>query len=440
MAQSNTTACPLTWQVVSTPNVGTELNTLRAVSAVASNDVWAAGTYLENSNYHTLMLHWDGVVWSQVITPDVGGIVDILVIAPNDIWTGGGTNPLHWDGTMWQAITTPAAIAKMSALASDNIWALGQDKSVLHWDGTAWTFVSSPDVSGLPNPNLEDIHAVSDNDVWIVGYFTPGSVGVYPIVKHWNGSEWKSVPDDYAGYVFLRAIDGSADGTLWVAGSASWRASVEKWDGTAWRYITIPHVYGDSTGNDNFYGIDVRTVDDVWAVGSAHSFYPSWQPENPLIQHWDGATWRIQTVPFLPEADDILYSVSVVSNTEVWAVGNWQIDGVYQTLALYGSLPCNEIPAIPDTPKLVTPNKTTFTTLPIEFRWRRVVSTTVYHVQVSDTNEPYQHFTLRAKRPHKWIKRVPSYNHRFAWSVSACNAYGCSPARQRLFYYRPSSP
>lgn len=201
-AQSNTTACPLTWQVVPTPNVGSESNALSAVAAVSSNDVWAAGYYRANNSDHALMLHWDGLLWANVTVPDVGWIKDIVVIAPNDIWASG-TSPLHWNGTAWQLINAPTGIDKFSALSSESIWAVGGDEDVLHWDDAEWAIVPFPDIT-LPNPTLSDIHAVSENDVWVVGYFTPGSVGVYSIVKHWNGSEWKSVPDDYGGYVFLR--------------------------------------------------------------------------------------------------------------------------------------------------------------------------------------------------------------------------------------------
>lgn len=435
-AQSNTTACPLTWQVVPTPNVGSESNALSAVAAVSSNDVWAAGYYRANNSDHALMLHWDGAQWSQVTAPDVGEIADLQVIAPNDIWTGG-TNPLHWNGTTWQVVTAPAAIAKMSALASDNIWALGQDTSVLNWDGTTWALVPSPDVSGLPNPNLTDIYAVSDNDVWIVGWFSPGSVGWYPIIEHWNGVLWEWIAADSSDHVELLAIDGSINGALWLAGSVYFSALSEQWDGMTWgRSITLP-IYGDGSGGDTFNGIDVRDADDVWAVGSATRYQPYYQPPNPLIQHWDGTTWRVETVPFSIVEGEYLRAVSAFSNTEVWVVGGAQVDGIHHTLALHGALPCSEIAPIPDEPKRVTRNNTIFTSLPVELRWKRSDGAKFYHVRVEGARQPYDILLdRRVTRPRKLLnKLLPSAN-KYYWFVSACNDYGCSPWRGRRFFYQ----
>lgn len=184
----------------------------------------------------------------------------------------------------------------------------------------------------------------------------------------------------------------------------------------------------------------MRTVDDVWAVGSAQGFYPSWQPENPLIQHWDGAVWSIERVPFSVTDSEQLESVSTISSTEVWAVGGKQVGGVYQTLALHGTLPCNTSMPIPAPPKLVTPpRKAKFTDLPIELRWERSAGATFYHVRLTDIQSPHIIFTQSVKRPRKVVKRIPSLNRRFVWGASACNDYGCSIMKERLFYFFPSS-
>lgn len=435
---AETTACRLTWQVVPTPNVGTESNVLVAVATVTSNDVWAAGNYQQNNSYHTLMLHWNGSTWSQVTAPDVGEIADLQVIAPNDIWTSG-SNPLHWDGTAWQVVTAPAAIAKMSALASDNIWALGQDTSVLHWDGITWTLVPSPDVSGLPNPNLTDIYAVSDNDIWIVGWFSPGSVGWYPIIEHWNGVLWEWITSDSSDHVELLAIDGSTNGALWLAGSAYFSALSEQWDGMTWeKSITLP-IYGDGSGGDTFNGIDVRNADDVWAVGSATRYQPHYQPPNPLIQHWDGKTWRVETVPFSIVEGEYLRAVSALSDTEVWVVGGAQVDAIHHTLALHGALPCSEIAPIPNAPKLVTPpNKAELEVSPIKLQWENSVGATFYHVQVQAGRAPYDYaLDRRVARLRQRVKKLFSWSKKYYWSVAACNDYGCSVWKVRRFYYQP---
>ena len=51
------------WAVVDTPTVNN--STLWAVDAVASDDVWAVGRYQVVDSFRTLVLHWDGVRWTQ---------------------------------------------------------------------------------------------------------------------------------------------------------------------------------------------------------------------------------------------------------------------------------------------------------------------------------------------------------------------------------------
>jgi hypothetical protein len=76
------------WSVVPTPNLSTTYgsgNVLYGVSAVASNDVWAVGTFQNAStNYHqerTLTLHWNGLAWSVVASPTPGNTGELRSIA-----------------------------------------------------------------------------------------------------------------------------------------------------------------------------------------------------------------------------------------------------------------------------------------------------------------------------------------------------------------------
>ncbi len=61
------------WSVVASPNATPGNNELHAVASISANDVWAVGTS-ENTlgNDQTLILHWDGTVWSIVASPTTG--------------------------------------------------------------------------------------------------------------------------------------------------------------------------------------------------------------------------------------------------------------------------------------------------------------------------------------------------------------------------------
>ena len=100
------------WTVSTTPNQGTDSNTLSAVDAVSSTDVWAVGYYYVagSSLRRTLLEHWNGASWSVMPSPNPGtdsnALLSINVVSGTDIWAAGyqsdgmGYSPLllHYDG------------------------------------------------------------------------------------------------------------------------------------------------------------------------------------------------------------------------------------------------------------------------------------------------------------------------------------------------------
>ena len=109
------------WTIVPSPNAASSASYLSAVAAVATNDVWAAGYYLDGAFYRTLVEHWDGASWTIVPTPNPGqgnnALNGIAVRGPNDIFAVGyqsnlsgtviSTLVLHFDGTSWNVVPSP---------------------------------------------------------------------------------------------------------------------------------------------------------------------------------------------------------------------------------------------------------------------------------------------------------------------------------------------
>jgi hypothetical protein len=56
---------------LTTPNPSATSNALNGVSAIASDDVWAVGEYVDDETgvTRTLTLHWNGTAWSQFPSP-----------------------------------------------------------------------------------------------------------------------------------------------------------------------------------------------------------------------------------------------------------------------------------------------------------------------------------------------------------------------------------
>ena len=163
------------WSQTPAPGPGTRGNSLTAVSGVAPNDVWAVGTYNDTGDrrglVHPLAMHYDGTTWTSTPMPQTaagGYLRAVTALAANDVWAVGSKNgystPLayHWDGSAWTEVpTAPLAGASgnnlfygVAGTASDQVWAVGYrftgsgaQPLVQRWNGTAF---SNETVPALP--------------------------------------------------------------------------------------------------------------------------------------------------------------------------------------------------------------------------------------------------------------------------------------------------
>jgi hypothetical protein len=89
---------------------------LWGVHAIATDDVWAVGGYGNDiaDPQRIRMLHWDGVRWSRIATPNPGAnenrLYSVSGTTSDDVWAVGsysndGDNTrnlyLHWNGDKW---------------------------------------------------------------------------------------------------------------------------------------------------------------------------------------------------------------------------------------------------------------------------------------------------------------------------------------------------
>jgi hypothetical protein len=77
---------------------------------------------------------------------------------------------------------------EVEAISANDVWAVGYYQSlagenlplIIHWDGTQWIEVATPDTGTSPN-FLNAVAAVSSTDVWAVGYSYQG-----PVILHYS--------------------------------------------------------------------------------------------------------------------------------------------------------------------------------------------------------------------------------------------------------------
>jgi len=121
---------------------------LYAVAATSADDVWAVGDRDINpfagAPLETLTQHWDGSTWRDVPSPNIGTggsyLRGVEAISPTDVWALGGHGPitgtkktllLHWDGVAWGVVPSPNVEEQsnrffgVEAISANEIWAVG---------------------------------------------------------------------------------------------------------------------------------------------------------------------------------------------------------------------------------------------------------------------------------------------------------------------------
>jgi len=168
---------------------------LYKVAFTEANDVWAAGCSGSEGGEYFLVYHWDGATWSKVSFPEDlylhGCIHDVLAFSSTNVWLVGtdwydGKESgiiVHWDGNAWEIVSELASynIQSLSALSSDNIWAVTRYGIVLHWNGTEWREVTQLDSAG--SFSVPIIYAQGSDDVFVASNK----------VWHWDGKDWTDI-------------------------------------------------------------------------------------------------------------------------------------------------------------------------------------------------------------------------------------------------------
>jgi hypothetical protein len=420
-------SCQLTWQPVSAPAAGSE-NELRDVHALAANDVWAVGSFDSTS---TLTEHWNGTTWSVVSSPNAATGTSALLavhgIASDDVWAVGRNRIsqtesrailLHWDGSVWHTVPDPLPttnhwLADIAASSANDVWAVGSlvdntglKNLVLHWNGSAWT--QAP--IGIPPQNPEALNAIeiiAPNDIWAAG----------AAIYHWDGTTW-----EMQKAVEVEDIAAFGANDVWFTGAGT--NGFLHWNGAQWQTFAP----GASPYVGVFHAIDGAASDDIYAVGDAYA-----HGSLGISQHFDGAQWNEIVTPATAR-NTYLNGVSVVSASEVWAVGSFSSflpPPSKHSVILRGTAPCIVPTPIPtptpiplQVPVLLTPpNHSTVIVLRPVLDWRNVKNATSYRVQLREAFGTWQTKATVTNSEYKTPKLTRGKM--YVWRVRACDATHC---------------
>jgi hypothetical protein len=192
-----------------------------AVSTVSASNAWAVRDYVNSSTKatDTVILHWNGVAWSRVKSPNpsptANNLYGVSAVSASNAWAAGAYyNPatkatdtllLRWNGTVWSRVNSPSPSSRFSflsgvgAVSASDAWAVGYyynsatkatDTLTLRWNGTAWSTVNSPSPGGTFN-GIAAVSTVSASDAWAVGYYHDDATNTtHTLILHWNGTAW----------------------------------------------------------------------------------------------------------------------------------------------------------------------------------------------------------------------------------------------------------
>jgi hypothetical protein len=279
------------WLAIAGPSPGSTLNELRAVDASEPNDVWAVGRTSSGFGEQPLVLHYDGIAWSDVELPsEIDGVLNgVAAISPSDVWAVG-------------SVGDPAASLERAL--------------VLHWDGTAWADVELGRAAGGGKSALVDVEGSSPTDLWAVGYHH-----FRPLILRFDGEAWSQSPTEIRGT--LLAIESFAPSEAWAVGTP-----IQRFDGEAWTETPLAH--GDAEL------VDVAAIGglDIWAVGTRPSKEPG--TTRAAVYLYDGRRWVPVDGPSVA-GSDALSAVDALPDGTLLAVG-WKDVGLErETLAIRGT-------------------------------------------------------------------------------------------------------
>ena len=292
------------WTIVPSPNGPNAVNFLTRAAAVASGDVWAVG-YSRTPGFsgisQTLIEHWNGEIWTVVPSPNPqppgdyefsNELFGIAAVNDHDIWavgqtydfTDGDSLILHWNGEVWSEVDHPhpglgGVLYGVTALATDKVWAVGnsyfaglQQSVVQEWDGQEWTVIPSANVGPFLNTFL-NIWATTPTDIWAVGYHLAvfGFSEVYQTsMIHFDGQEWTvSVTPNQNQLQQLPLGRRRAVGSTRGPSGSSTRApscdDIPAWEGADWTIVPSPN--GDGGYITELVALAKVTPSDIWAPG-----------------------------------------------------------------------------------------------------------------------------------------------------------------------------
>jgi eukaryotic-like serine/threonine-protein kinase len=305
---------------------------LAGVAATSATNAWAVGSTGSFDSPEPLIVHWNATSWKQAPSSGLpsGELSAVAATSATNAWAVGRTNSgqsliLHWNGTNWKQVPSAGAagsLAGVAATSATNAWAVGSTgfrnpkPLILHWNGTSWQQVPSPSPGG--SVSLSGVAITSGRNAWAVGVVGGGTSPAASLILHWNGATWQQVPfpspsEGKYGNA-LGGVAATSATNAWAVGCTDGcpvggTPLIERWNGTSWKQVAAP---ATPYALYNLGGVAAFAT-SAWAVGGSGPV----TSEGTATTYWNGRGWTLSHGRSGAE----LAGVTATSATDAWAVG-----------------------------------------------------------------------------------------------------------------------
>ncbi len=192
----------------------------------------------------------------------------------------------------------------------------------LQWTG------APPPSPGTGDNSLNSVSVLGPCNAWAVGSFDNGALDI-ALMERFNGSAWRQVTIPTPGT--SSALEDVSPS--WAVGSftnPSTQTLILRRIGSSWAQMTSPNPSGTS---NVLNGVVQLGPDNAWAVGS----FQGTSARRTLILHWNGTKWKVVPSPNAGDASNpnTLREVEAVSAHDIWAVGFSGTGAPNETLTLH---------------------------------------------------------------------------------------------------------
>jgi len=358
------TACLAAVNIIASPHPGGQ-SWLQGIAAVSSTDAWAVGGFVNTAGAtETNVLQWNGKNWAKVASPSPGNTARCSAAENSSVLFGvsatSETNALAvggfhqcsqkdktlivlWNGSVWTKVASPNPSATgnndlyaVSANSATDAWAVGSYDTatgtqalILRWNGASWALESNPTV---PGSVLNAVQANASDDVWAVGVVNGNGTG-QTLAEHWDGTSWSVVPspnvtgavaDGFSAIASASSTEALAVGQYLQVnnGISSYQTMAALWNGDQW--ALIPTIDPSSSINI-LTGVAALSPTSACAVG--YYFNTTKNQYQTLFETWNGRSWTITASPNAGIADQLFGTAAIPGTTDTLAVGAYSKTG-----------------------------------------------------------------------------------------------------------------